>query len=152
MEALRALPEYRSAAEAALADPPQFQVLPATDYLRPLRPQHWLKDLLTFVPLFAAHLLLQPLAVERTLAVFLAFCCCASSGYLFNDLCDLSADRRHPRKRLRPFAPGRPPLAILGFAKKGRHLRADHPQLCCDAQRRASPSVETAIVRRFDLT
>jgi hypothetical protein len=69
-----------------------------------LRPQHWLKNLLTFVPLFAAHLFLPPSLVERTLLVFLAFCCCVSSGYLVNDLCDLSADRRHRRKRLRPFA------------------------------------------------
>ena len=111
MEALRALPEYRSAAEAALADPPQWQLLPASEYLCSLRPQHWLKNLLTFVPLFSAHLFLQPFLVERTVAIFLAFCCCASSGYLINDLCDLSADRRHPRKRLRPFASGRLPLA-----------------------------------------
>ena len=111
MEALRALPEYPSAAEAALADTPQWQALPASEYLRALRPQHWLKNLLTFVPLLASHLFLQPFLVERTVAIFLAFCCCASSGYLINDLRDLSADRRHPRKRLRPFASGRLPLA-----------------------------------------
>jgi 4-hydroxybenzoate polyprenyltransferase len=40
-----------------------------------------------------------------------AFCCCASAGYLINDLLDLQADRRHPQKRLRPFASGRLPLA-----------------------------------------
>jgi 4-hydroxybenzoate polyprenyltransferase len=83
----------------------------ATEYLWALRPQHWLKNLLAFVPLFAAHLFVHPLLLGRTLAVFLAFCCCASSGYLINDLCDLSADRRHPRKRLRPFASGRLPQA-----------------------------------------
>ncbi len=83
----------------------------ATEYLRALRPQHWLKNLLAFVPLFAAHLFVQPVLLGRTLAVFLAFCCCASSGYLINDLCDLSADRRHPRKCLRPFASGRLPQA-----------------------------------------
>lgn len=82
-----------------------------TEYLRALRPQHWLKNLLAFVPLFAAHLFVQPALLGRTLAVFLAFCCCASGGYLINDLCDLSADRRHPRKRLRPFACGRLPRA-----------------------------------------
>jgi 4-hydroxybenzoate polyprenyltransferase len=48
--------------------------------------------------------------VARTVVAFLAFCCCASSGYLINDLCDLPADRHHPAKRLRPFASGRLPL------------------------------------------
>lgn len=93
--------------ESALAD----RGSGATEYLRALRPQHWLKNLLAFAPLLAAHLFVHPVLLARTLAAFLAFCCCASSGYLVNDLCDLSADRRHPRKRLRPFASGRLPQA-----------------------------------------
>jgi len=81
------------------------------DYLSALRPEHWLKNLLVFVPLFAAHLFFTPLAVAKTLVAFVAFCCCASGGYLLNDLLDLQADRRHPQKRMRPFASGRLPLA-----------------------------------------
>ena len=42
---------------------------------------------------------------------FVAFSLTASSVYLLNDLLDLPADRRHPRKRLRPFASGDLPLA-----------------------------------------
>src|SRR5262249_28288807 len=37
---------------------------------------------------------------------------CASSAYLMNDLLDLQMDRAHPRKRERPFASGRLPLAF----------------------------------------
>jgi len=95
------------------------------DYLSALRPQHWLKNLLVFAPILAVHGLLEPAALARTLIEFLAFCCCASSGYLVNDLCDLQDDRRHPEKRSRPFASGRlpvaygltaaPALAVLGF-------------------------------------
>ena len=85
------------------------------EYFKALRPQQWLKNILIFVPLFAAHLFLEPVLVARTVVAFLAFCCCASSGYLINDLCDLPADRHHPAKRLRPFASGRLPLAY-GFA------------------------------------
>jgi 4-hydroxybenzoate polyprenyltransferase/phosphoserine phosphatase len=81
------------------------------EYLRALRPEHWLKNLLVFVPLSAAHLWLAPELVARTLVAFVAFCCCASAGYLINDLLDLQADRRHPQKRLRLFASGRLPLA-----------------------------------------
>jgi 4-hydroxybenzoate polyprenyltransferase len=80
------------------------------EYLRALRPQQWLKNILIFIPLFAAHLFIEPILVARTVLTFMAFCCCASSGYLINDLCDLAADRRHPAKRLRPFASGRLPL------------------------------------------
>lgn len=96
---------------AEFASPATHQVAGAKEYLRALRPQHWLKNLLAFIPLLAAHLFTQPALLARTLAVLLAFCCCASSGYLINDLCDLSADRRHPLKRLRPFASGRLPRA-----------------------------------------
>jgi 4-hydroxybenzoate polyprenyltransferase len=81
------------------------------DYWNALRPQHWLKNLLVFVPVFAAHSFYEPALLGRTLFAFVAFCCCASSGYLFNDLFDLSADRHHPKKNVRPFASGRLPLS-----------------------------------------
>ena len=71
-----------------------------------LRPHQWLKNALVFVPLLAAHLVLVPDAVLRAGAAFVAFSLCASGAYVFNDLFDLDADRRHPRKRLRPFAAG----------------------------------------------
>jgi 4-hydroxybenzoate polyprenyltransferase len=84
------------------------------EYLSALRPQQWLKNILVFVPLFSAHLFAEPVLLVRTMIAFVAFCCCASGGYLVNDLCDLPADRHHPSKRLRPFASGRLPLAY-GF-------------------------------------
>jgi 4-hydroxybenzoate polyprenyltransferase/phosphoserine phosphatase len=80
------------------------------EYLSALRPEHWLKNVLVFVPIFAAHQFVLPGLMARTAVAFLAFCCCASSGYLINDVLDLQSDRRHPQKRLRPFASGRLPL------------------------------------------
>jgi 4-hydroxybenzoate polyprenyltransferase/phosphoserine phosphatase len=74
--------------------------------LKPLRLQHWLKNLLVFVPLFAAHRD-GVASLEKAILAFLAFGCFASSGYLINDLLDLPADRHHPRKRFRAFAAGR---------------------------------------------
>jgi 4-hydroxybenzoate polyprenyltransferase len=82
-----------------------------TEFLKPLRPTHWLKNLLVFVPLFAAHRFQDISSLEKSLLAFVAFGCCASSGYIFNDLIDLEADRRHPRKRFRPFAAGALPLS-----------------------------------------
>ena len=48
---------------------------------------------------------------------FCAFCLCCSGVYVLNDLLDLSADRNHPQKRLRPFASGLLPIiAGVGLA------------------------------------
>ncbi len=75
-------------------------------YIKAIRAHQWLKNLLVFVPLLAAHRLSEwNLFVDACLA-FIAFSLCASSVYLLNDLLDLPADRAHPRKRLRPFAAG----------------------------------------------
>ena len=75
-------------------------------WLVALRVHQWPKNALVFVPLGAAHLAFAPMAVTSALIAFLAFSLCASGAYLLNDLFDLEADRRHPRKRLRPFAVG----------------------------------------------
>ncbi len=80
------------------------------DYLRPLRPQHWLKNLLLFVPLLAAHRGDDIAAIGTLALAFVAFGSVASCGYLINDLLDLSADRSHPNKHRRPFASGEMPL------------------------------------------
>ncbi|MDO0536561.1 UbiA family prenyltransferase, partial [Escherichia coli] len=66
----------------------------------------WMKNLLLFVPLMAAHRLGDGAAWTQLLMAFVAFGLCASSVYLANDLLDLESDRQHPRKRLRPFAAG----------------------------------------------
>ncbi|HWT81029.1 MAG TPA: UbiA family prenyltransferase, partial [Candidatus Methylomirabilis sp.] len=75
-------------------------------YLQALRPHHWLKNLLVFVPLVMAHRFLDAGALMNACLAFLAFSLCASTVYLMNDLMDLTADRRHPRKRQRPLAAG----------------------------------------------
>jgi len=75
-------------------------------WLRALRLHQWLKNLLVFLPLLTAHLMLAPAAVLHSTSAFFAFCLCSSGVYLLNDLLDLDADRQHPRKRLRPFAAG----------------------------------------------
>jgi 4-hydroxybenzoate polyprenyltransferase len=84
-------------------------------WLQALRLHQWLKNILVFVPLLAAHLVMDPTAAVRAAAAFLIFGVCASGVYVLNDLFDLDADRHHPRKRNRPFAAGHLPLAG-GFA------------------------------------
>lgn len=73
--------------------------------VRSLRPHQWAKNVLILVPMMAAHLHDLTHAVQSVLAL-IAFCLCASSVYVLNDLLDLPADRIHPRKCRRPFASG----------------------------------------------
>jgi 4-hydroxybenzoate polyprenyltransferase len=75
-----------------------------------LRPHQWAKNLLVFIPLLAVGAPFGTGALGPTLIAFLAFCLTASSGYIGNDLLDLPTDRRHPRKRHRPFAQGDLPV------------------------------------------
>ncbi|UWQ35200.1 UbiA family prenyltransferase (plasmid) [Leisingera sp. M527] len=104
----------RLAAEAERTTGTVLHLTPREDRLRPLlramRPHQWLKNVLVFLPLMAAHQF-GLAAIVQTLMAFAAYSLIASSVYLLNDLLDLAADRVHPRKRLRPFASGRLPLA-----------------------------------------
>ena len=77
-----------------------------------LRLYQWPKNLLIWVPLFLSHRIGEPLLLVKGVIAMLAFSLCASALYLVNDLLDLSADRAHPRKCLRPFASGRLSLAV----------------------------------------
>lgn len=82
------------------------------EYIRALRLQQWLKNLLIFVPLLAAHRVVEPSLILQAVMAFVSFGLCASAVYVVNDLLDLQADRRHPVKRERPFASGAiPPTA-----------------------------------------
>lgn len=75
-------------------------------YLRAIRVHQWLKNLLVFLPLLPVLGHLDGSLLVHAIATFFAFSFCGSAGYVFNDLTDLESDRRHPRKRARPFASG----------------------------------------------
>lgn len=79
-------------------------------WLQAIRLHQWLKNLLVFVPLLAGHLFLKPVALSDAVMAFVAFGLCASGVYVLNDLLDLPADRKHPRKKFRPFASAKLPL------------------------------------------
>ena len=73
--------------------------------LKAIRPHQWAKNVLLLVPLLLSHNLGLRLVAQVALA-FLCFSLGASSTYIVNDLLDIEADRRHPKKRSRPFASG----------------------------------------------
>lgn len=105
--------ERRAASELAVlrvfpaAEGKRFRTIP-----RALRPHQWAKNVLVLVPLITAHRVGDLSALASGLAAVVAFCLCASSVYLLNDMLDLEADRGHPRKSKRPFAAGDLSLTI----------------------------------------
>lgn len=74
-------------------------------FLKAIRLHQWAKNILIFVPLILAHAF-RPSLILNDLLAFACFSLCASATYVVNDLLDIEADRRHPKKRLRPFAAG----------------------------------------------
>jgi len=79
-----------------------------------LRPHQWVKNLLIFIPIVTSNATRDLNAWTNATVMFLSFCATASGIYVFNDLCDVEADRRHPKKRTRPFASGSLPV-VFGY-------------------------------------
>jgi 4-hydroxybenzoate polyprenyltransferase len=90
--------------------PPQAVTL--SHWLEMLRVHQWLKNLLLFVPLFAAHQIGNVQSLSTLIFAFVSFSLCASAVYMANDLLDLKSDRKHPRKRHRPFACAAVPIKM----------------------------------------
>lgn len=79
--------------------------------VKAMRPHQWVKNVLLFLPMIAAHAFF----LETFLAVCLgivSFSAAASCIYIVNDLLDIEADRLHVKKCKRPFAAGTVPIPI----------------------------------------
>ena len=85
-------------------------------WLKLLRVRHWVKNVLVFVALLAAHQWAVAASWHTILLTFAAFCAVCSSIYVVNDLFDLASDRAHPSKRRRPLAAGDLQLAPAALA------------------------------------
>ena len=83
---------------------------------RTARPKQWLKNILVFAAPGAAGVLDEGNNLWLTLLAFVSFCFAASGIYIWNDLLDVEADRRHPTKRTRPIAAGELPVGIARAA------------------------------------
>lgn len=72
-------------------------------YVRLLRPSHWIKNALVFAPLFFGGSALSVSAASKVGIAFILFSTIASIVYVFNDIQDKEADALHPQKRMRPL-------------------------------------------------
>jgi 4-hydroxybenzoate polyprenyltransferase len=101
-----------SAAAAAVGAGPVWRAL-----LVAIRPHHALKNLLVLVPLALSAGTAAPADVVRFVVAFLLFSLLTGGSYILNDVLDVEADRRDPRKRHRPIARGDVPVrTALGAA------------------------------------
>lgn len=73
--------------------------------IKMMRPKHWIKNLLIFIPLFFS-LNLSCSKIITLVIGFLSFSMLASSIYIINDIFDVESDRLHPEKKKRPIASG----------------------------------------------
>ncbi|SAK81437.1 Decaprenyl-phosphate phosphoribosyltransferase [Caballeronia catudaia] len=80
--------------------------------VKEMRVYQWVKNLLIFVPLLTSHRFTDAPTILAEVTAFFSFSFCASACYLLNDMLDLDSDRRHLRKRSRPFASGQLSLAL----------------------------------------
>jgi len=75
--------------------------------LKLIRPKQWVKNGFVFAPLIFSGEMLNPDAVAHTIFAAFFFCIASSATYIVNDLRDIEADRRHPKKsKSRPLASG----------------------------------------------
>lgn len=87
-------------------------------FLRLLRVNQWIKNLLIFFPLIFAGKIKDQDLVLSTFIVFVCFSLLASSVYVLNDLVDVKEDRLHEKKKKRPIASGEISYSlacIIGF-------------------------------------
>lgn len=70
-----------------------------------IRTHQWAKNILLILPLLLSHKV-SLWTLISAIEAFFCFSFIASANYLVNDLLDIESDRRHLKKRLRPFAAG----------------------------------------------
>ena len=76
-------------------------------YLKLIRINHWLKNILVYIPLFFGGQLFNTKLVLNCTVSFFAFSFVASTVYIINDIKDVEIDKIHEIKKKRPIASGK---------------------------------------------
>ena len=84
--------------------------------LKTMRPRQWTKNVFIFAALVFDKQFFIAASFLKTLAGFALFCLVSSSVYIFNDLADIEADRKHPEKKNRPIPSGKLPVSVAWTA------------------------------------
>lgn len=76
------------------------------NYIKLLRPKHWIKNILIWFPLVFNGSLFDATKLASVFIGFFSFSLTASAVYVINDIQDAPKDRLHPKKQERPIASG----------------------------------------------
>ncbi|MDE6362776.1 MAG: decaprenyl-phosphate phosphoribosyltransferase [Lachnospiraceae bacterium] len=76
-------------------------------YIKCLRPHHWIKNILVFLPVIFNRSLFDVDVARKAVIGIAAFSFAASAIYILNDIMDYEKDRVHPVKCRRPIASGK---------------------------------------------
>lgn len=87
-----------------------------TALIQTMRPRQWTKNVFVFAALVFDKQLFVADSFLRTLAGFALFCLISSSVYIFNDIADVDADKKHPEKKKRPIPSGKLPISAAWAA------------------------------------
>ncbi len=75
-----------------------------TEILKLIRINHWIKNILVFIPLLFSKNLFNQSHLISILFLFFSFSLFSSLVYVLNDLVDIQKDKNHPTKKYRPIA------------------------------------------------
>ncbi len=75
-------------------------------YLRVLRVNQWIKNLVIFTAIIFSGQLFNIDLFTNTIKAFFIFCLLSSSSYILNDIIDYPFDKKHSIKKYRPIASG----------------------------------------------
>ncbi|MEK6221504.1 MAG: decaprenyl-phosphate phosphoribosyltransferase [Chloroflexota bacterium] len=74
--------------------------------IKAMRPKQWAKNIFLTAGLVFSRQLTNMNAISNTALAIILFSLLASAVYLINDIGDVEADRKHPKKKNRPIASG----------------------------------------------
>ena len=76
-------------------------------YIKLMRPKHYIKNFLVFMPLIFSGLFFNNHLLLKTIIGFICFCLTTSLVYIINDIKDKDNDKLHEIKKNRPIASGK---------------------------------------------
>lgn len=76
------------------------------EYLKLMRINHYLKNILVFLPAIFSGLMFNAEVITKVVISFFSFSFVSSIIYIINDINDIEKDKMHPIKKNRPIASG----------------------------------------------
>lgn len=84
--------------------------------IKTMRPRQWTKNVFILAAIVFDRQLMNGTSLFRSIAGVFLFCLLSSAIYIINDIFDVEADRRHPKKKNRPIASGKLSIPVAAVS------------------------------------